>query len=89
MNRMTIVHKLGEYFQKKGKYMSIDEYNRETDVPMRAQIVKRVFNSWSRMMTYVKNYYPNIGVVVKAPVVKTAAPKKVVKSTKKVKKDVE
>jgi hypothetical protein len=35
------------------------------------------------MMTYVKNYYPNIGVVVKA------APKKVVKSTKKVKKDVE
>ena len=80
---MTIVHKLGEYFQKKGKYMSIDEYNKETDVPMRAQIVKRVFNSWSRMMTYVKSYYPNIGVVVKA------APKKVVKSTKKVKKDVE
>ena len=52
---------------------------------MRSVQVKRVFNSWSRMMTMVKNYYPNIGVVVKK-VAPKVAPKK--STTKKVKKDV-
>ena len=52
---------------------------------MRSQLVKRSFNSWSRMVTMVKNYYPNIGVVVKKAA--KVAPKK--STTKKVvKKDV-
>jgi hypothetical protein len=86
MNRMKIINQLGEYFQKKGKYLDLDEYNKQSDAPIRAQMVKRVFNSWSRMMTMVKTYYPNIGVVVKKAAPKVA-PKK--STTKKVvKKDV-
>ncbi len=83
---MIIINQLGEYFQKKGKYLELDEYNKQSDAPIRAQMVKRVFNSWSRMMTMVKTYYPNIGVVVKKAAPKVA-PKK--SATKKVvKKDV-
>ena len=83
---MRIINQLGEYFQKKGKYLELDEYNKQSDAPIRAQMVKRVFNSWSRMMTMVKSYYPNIGVVVKKAAPKVA-PKK--SATKKVvKKDV-
>ena len=86
MNRIRIINQLGEYFQKKGKYLELDEYNKQSDAPIRAQMVKRVFNSWSRMMTMVKTYYPNIGVVVKKAAPKVA-PKK--SATKKVvKKDV-
>lgn len=83
---MRIINQLGEYFQKKGKYLELDEYNKQSDAPIRAQMVKRVFNSWSRMMTMVKTYFPNIGVVVKKAAPKVA-PKK--SATKKVvKKDV-
>lgn len=83
---MKIINQLGEYFQKKGKYLELDEYNKQSDAPIRAQMVKRVFNSWSRMMTMVKTYFPNIGVVVKKAAPKVA-PKK--SPTKKVvKKDV-
>lgn len=83
---MRIINQLGEYFQKKGKYLELDEYNKQSDAPIRAQMVKRVFNSWSRMMTMVKTYYPNVGVVVKKAAPKVA-PKK--STTKKVvKKDV-
>ena len=86
MNRMRIINQLGEYFQKKGKYLELDEYNKQSDAPIRAQMVKRVFNSWSRMMTMVKTYHPNVGVVVKKAAPKVA-PKK--SATKKVvKKDV-
>tara|TARA_Y100001938_G_scaffold25203_1_gene33428 strand:+ start:648 stop:908 length:261 start_codon:yes stop_codon:yes gene_type:complete len=85
MNRMKIINQLGEYFQKKGKYLELDEYNKQSDVPIRGQMVKRVFNSWSRMMTMVKKYYPDVGVVVKKAAPKVA-PKK--SATKKVKKDV-
>ena len=76
MRRMAVIHKLGEYFTKKGKVLNMSEYNSEKDKPMRALIVKRVFNSWSRMEMFVNKYYPDIGKVVQKP--------KPVKSVKKV-----
>ena len=76
MRKMATIHKLGEYFTKKGKILNIPEYNSEEDKPMRALIIKRVFNSWSRMELFVKRYYPDIGKVVEKP--------KPVKSVKKV-----
>tara|TARA_R100001510_G_scaffold30946_1_gene27655 strand:- start:329 stop:589 length:261 start_codon:yes stop_codon:yes gene_type:complete len=85
MNKKAIVNQLGEYFTKKGKILELNEYNKELDVPMRGQMVKRVFNSWSRMMTMVKNHYPDIGVVKKV-VTPKVTPKK--STTKKVKKNV-
>ena len=41
----------------------MSEYNSEEDKPMRALIIKRVFNSWSRMEMFVNKYYPDIGKV--------------------------
>jgi len=46
---------------------------------MRSQLVKRNFNSWSRMMLMVKNHYPDIG---KKASVKKSAEKKVKKDVK-------
>jgi hypothetical protein len=85
MNKMSMVNQLGEYFTKKGKILDLNEYSKETDWPMRPSAIKRVFNSWSRMMTMVKNHYPDIGVVKKV-VTPKVTPKK--STTKKVKKDV-
>ena len=95
MNRVKVIQTLGEYFTKKGKVLSIEEYKKQTDAPMRWLVIKRVFNSWSRMELYIKSRYPQIGQqpvpVVNKPVIKKPV-KKVVKkptiTTKKVKKDV-
>lgn len=76
MNRTAIISKLGDYFMKKGKVLSIKEYKAEKDVPMRLLQVKRLFNSWSRMEQLVNKAFPEIGTIV--PEVK-AAPKKVAK----------
>ncbi len=75
-NRMSAINKLGEYFMKKGKILSIKEYKAAKDTPMRWLIVKRVFNSWSRMEIFVNKHFPEIGTV--KPETK-AAPKKVAK----------
>lgn len=86
-NRMAIIKKLGEYFMKKGKVLSIKEYNLQEDKPMRHLIVKRVFNSWSRMEKYVMHHFPEIGTIKPEPVkeVKKVVPKK--KVVKEVKED--
>jgi len=85
MKKMAMINQLGEYFTKKGKVLELNEYNLESDTPMRAVQVKRVFNSWSRMMAMVKNYYPDIGVVKKVVTPKVTSKKS---TTKKVKKNV-
>ena len=78
MNKKKMIDQLGEYFTKKGKVLDLKEYDEQEDRPMRSQLVKRNFNSWSRMVLMLKNHYPDIGK--KAPVKKS--------SEKKVKKDV-
>jgi len=78
MKKRLMIDQLGEYFTKKGKYLDLKEYDKQEDRPIRSQLVKRNFNSWSRMMLMLKNYYPDIEN--KASVKKPAE--------KKVKKDV-
>ena len=73
-----MIDQLGEYFIKKGKVLDLKEYDEQEDRPMRSQLVKRNFNSWSRMMLMLKKHYPDIEN--KASVKKPAE--------KKVKKDV-
>lgn len=43
-----------EYFEKKGKILSIDEYKAAEDVPMRFMVAKRAFGSWARMTQMAK-----------------------------------
>ena len=78
MKTLTI---LGEYFKKKGKILSISEYQEQDDAPVRAQIVKRTFNSWTRMVSMLNFNLPEVVEEINKP---KAAPKKTVaKATKK------
>lgn len=54
MNRPQVLKVLMEYFKKKGKILSIDEYKAAEDAPMRFMVAKRAFGSWARMMQMVK-----------------------------------
>jgi len=49
MNRPQVLKQLMEYFEKKGKILTIDEYKAADDVPMRFNVAKRAFGSWARM----------------------------------------
>ena len=54
MNRPQVLKVLMEYFKKKGKILSIDEYKAADDAPMRYMVAKRAFGSWARMMQMAK-----------------------------------
>ena len=72
---------LGEYFNKKGKILTITVYQAENDAPVRVQIVKRTFNSWARMVSMLNYNLPELVAEINKP---KAAPKKTVaKATKK------
>lgn len=54
MNRPQVLKVLMEYFDKKGKILSIDEYKAADDAPMRFMVAKRAFGSWARMEQMIK-----------------------------------
>ena len=79
--KMKTLTTLGEYFKKKGKILSISEYQEQDDAPVRAQIVKRTFNSWTRMVSMLNHNLPEVVDAINKP---KAEPKKTVaKATKK------
>ena len=55
MNKPAILKQLMEYFQKKGKVLTIVEYKAATDVPMRFMAAKRAFGSWARMTQMIEH----------------------------------
>ena len=61
-----------EYFQTKGKVLTIDEYKVATDAPMRFMAAKRAFGSWARMTQMVEHKMQMDNVSMEAP---KAAPK--------------
>lgn len=63
-----------EYFQKKGKVLSIDEYKAAEDAPMRFMAAKRAFGSWARMTQMIEAKMRVDNTVMEAPKVE-AAPK--------------
>ena len=79
--KMKTLTTLGEYFKKKGKILSISEYQAQDDAPVRVQIVKRTFNSWARMVGMLNFNLPEVVEEINKP---KATPKKTVaKATKK------
>jgi hypothetical protein len=74
---------ISDYMAKKGKVLTLAEYNAETDTPIRSVIVKRTFGgSWARMEQMLQKSYPELYEPTPAP-----APKKTVAKAKVGKKD--
>tara|TARA_Y100001951_G_scaffold101796_1_gene107277 strand:- start:261 stop:521 length:261 start_codon:yes stop_codon:yes gene_type:complete len=74
---------IAEYMAKKGKVLTLAEYNAEADKPIRTPILKRTFGgSWARMEQMLEHNYPELYVPTPAP-----APKKTVAKAKVGKKD--
>ena len=74
-----------DFFKKKGKILSIEEYKAAEDAPMRFMVAKRAFGSWARMeqMAVTAGWEDTPVVEEKAPKPKAKpAPKKAVKKGK-------
>lgn len=56
-----------EYFQKKGKVLSIDEYKAAEDAPMRFMAAKRAFGSWARMTQMIEHKMRVDNTTMEAP----------------------
>tara|TARA_Y100000401_G_scaffold98747_1_gene86702 strand:+ start:544 stop:801 length:258 start_codon:yes stop_codon:yes gene_type:complete len=85
MNRPQVLKVLMEYFKKKGKILSIEEYKAAEDAPMRFMVAKRAFGSWARMEQMMKTAGWEDAPVVEAPAPKPKAkpaPKKAEKKGK-------
>ena len=86
MNRPQVLKVLMEYFKKKGKVLSIEEYKAADDAPMRFMVAKRAFGSWARMQQMmVTAGWEDTPVEAPAPAPKPKAkpaPKKAVKKGK-------
>lgn len=100
MNKPAIIKNLAEWMAERGKFYSMNEYQRAKDAPANFQMLRRLFGSWSRVQLLVRVNHPELyskmqkGIPYKvAPVVekKTAVvEKKTAKPAKKktaVKKD--
>ena len=82
MNRPQVLKQLMEYFDKKAKILSIDEYKAADDAPMRYMVAKRAFGSWARMqqMAMTAGWGQTAEAPAPAPKPKAkAAPKKAAK----------
>ena len=76
MNKPAILKQLIEYFQKKGKVLSIDEYKAAEDAPMRFMAAKRAFGSWARMTQMIEHKMRMDNVSIETPkVASKPAPK--------------
>ena len=56
-----------EYFMKKGKVLTIDEYKAASDTPMRFIAAKRAFGSWARMKQMIEHKMRMDNVTIEAP----------------------
>ena len=77
---------IADYMAKKGKVLTLAEYNAETDTPIRSVMVKRIFGgSWARMEGMLKVNYPDLYAAPKPT--PAPAPKKTVAKAKVEKKN--
>ena len=61
--RTKAIDTLKEYFDKKGRVLTAQEYVREKDTPIRFQIVKNMFGGWGRMEKIVMARDNNNGAI--------------------------
>lgn len=85
MTRAHIINTLRDYFTKKGKFLTEEEYNEQADRPFRSQIIKRSLGKWSRVERFIGELEVAPVEVVK-PVPVKPTPTKPVTAAKVVKK---
>jgi len=92
MNKPAIIKNLAEWMAERGKFYSMNEYQRAKDAPANFQMLRRLFGSWSRVQLLVRVNHPELyskmqkGIPTKVePVVekKTAKPAKKKTAVKK------
>ena len=49
LDRSKVLKALIKYFAQKGRVLTVQEYSREADTPVRIQSIKETFGSWKRM----------------------------------------
>jgi|11_taG_2_1085331.scaffolds.fasta_scaffold00166_19 hypothetical protein len=85
MNKVAIIKSMAEWMGEKGKFYSMNEYQRAKDVPANFWMLRKQFGSWSRIQLLIRTNHPelfskmNKGISTKVtPVVekKTAKPAK-------------
>jgi hypothetical protein len=64
LNRNKVLVALIKYFNKKGRVLTIQEYARETDTPVRVQEIRPLFGSWKKMerLIMADEKAPNLNV---------------------------
>ena len=59
MTRLKLISKsVADYFAKKGKVMSMEEYIAQNDTPHRARAVRKITGSWARLLQIIKVSFP-------------------------------
>jgi len=75
--RTSIISQLGAYFASKGGVMTMEEYKKAEDAPIRFVLIKRTIGSWGRLLNMigdVSNYSIEVDIV-KEPAPKEEKPK--------------
>jgi hypothetical protein len=52
--RTKVVNLLTDYFETKGGVMTLREYDKQGDAPIRSMRVRQIFGSWNRMENIVR-----------------------------------
>jgi len=73
IQRKATLKKLKEFFDKEGRVLSSSEYRNKPGTPTRARDIKRIFGSYSQMVTLLRNV-PEEKPVVTAPKVEIKKP---------------
>ena len=51
--RTTIISTVGAYFASKGGAMTMEEYKKAEDAPIRFVLIKRTIGSWARLLNMI------------------------------------
>lgn len=79
--RTSIISQIGAYFASKGGVMTMEEYKKAEDAPIRYVLIKRTIGSWGRLLNMVgdiSNYS------IEVDILKEPEPKKVESAQPKV-----
>ena len=82
--RLALLQDIGMHMLEKGKVLSKDEWKKDGQGVARTGNILNYFGSWSRMLTFLENEFPDMWKKLNAvPEVKKVFPKEAVKESPK------
>jgi hypothetical protein len=87
--RTSIVSQVGAYFASKGKVMTMEEYKRAEDAPIRFVLIKRTIGSWGRLINMIGDLSNHSAAPAKAVSPSVAEPEAPVMAQEEVAEEVE